>query len=198
MSEPPQPFIVVPASPDFAHIFDGDVARIRVSKRAREVGIVVLMPREVQPSTLMFAAYMWPQVLRDTRVTRIAVVLGIAAYATAQPLLGGCVRRMAEGKIHVEFFHEAHVEVGALNAWSEHRVARKRVTTDQLVRVCERYADRGDLRSAMLALRLAEESANLDVDLDEPAEPPKPKSETVRIRKSIEDVGARITADLVA
>jgi len=192
-----RPLLVVPSSPDFARVFDRDIARIRTSKTARDVGVVVLMPRDVQPSTLMFAAYMWPQVLRGTGVTRIAVVLGIAAYATAQPLLGGCVRRMADGKVQVEFFHEAHVEAGALIAWSERRLPRKRVTTDQLVRICERYAERGDLRSAMLALKLAEEGADLEDPADEPAEPPRPRAETVRIRKSSEDVG-RITADLVA
>jgi hypothetical protein len=193
-----RPLLVVPASPDFARVFDRDIARIRASKDAREAGIVVLMPRDIQPSTLMFAAYMWPQVLRDTGVTRIAVVLGIAAYATAQPLLGGCVRRMADGKIHVEFFHEAHVETGALAAWNERRLPRKRVTTDQLVRVCERYAERGDLRSAMLALKLAEESADLDDAIDEPADPPKPAAATARMRPSNVDVGGRITADLPA
>ena len=193
-----RPLLVVPSSPDFARVFDRDIARIRANNNARDIGVVVLMPRSVQPSTLMFAAYMWPQVLRDTGITRIAVVLGIAAYATAQPLLSGCVRRMADGKIHVDFFHEAHVEAGALLAWSERRLPRKRVTTDQLVRICERYAERGDLRSAMLALKLAEETANIDDPADEPAEPPKPKPETVRIRKSSEDLGGRITADLVA
>jgi hypothetical protein len=193
-----RPLLVVPGSPDFARVFDRDIARIRASKDAREAGIVVLMPRDIQPSTLMFAAYMWPQVLRDTGVTRIAVVLGIAAYATAQPLLGGCVRRMADGKIHVEFFHEAHVETGALAAWNERRLPRKRVTTDQLVRVCERYAERGDLRSAMLALKVAEESADLDDAIDEPADPPKPAAATARMRPSNVDVGGRITADLPA
>ncbi|HUS28004.1 MAG TPA: hypothetical protein VMZ53_05830 [Kofleriaceae bacterium] len=193
-----RPFVVVPASPDFARVFDRDIARIRSTERARELGVIVLMPRDVQPSTLMFAAYAWPQLLRGTGVTRIAVVLGIAAYAVAQPLLGGCVRRMADGGIHVEFMHEAHVESGALLAWSERRKPRRRVTTDQLVRVCERYADRGDLRSAMLALKLAEDSAELEDEADEPAEPPKPAQRTVRMRGSSEDIGGRITADLVA
>jgi hypothetical protein len=193
-----RPLVVVPSCPDFARVFDGDLERIRKSDIARDVGVIVLMPRDVQPTTLMFAAYMWPQVLRGTGVTRIAVVLGIAAYATAQPLLSGCVRRMADGKIHVEFFHEAHVESGALLAWAEHRAPRKRVTTDQLVRVCERYADRGDLRSAMLALKIAEENADLELNADEPAQPAKPVAKTARMRPSNVDVGARITADLPA
>ena len=193
-----QPFIVVPASPDFAHIFDRDIDRIRASKAAREVGIVVLMPRSVHPSTLMFAAYMWPQVLRGSGISRIAVVLGIAAYATAQPLLGGCARRMLEGAIRVEFFHEADVEAGAIAAWAERRTRRKRVTTDQLVRLCERYAERGDLKSAMLALQLAEETAGIGTT-DAPLEPSPAVGPTVRMRKSSEDlVGGRITAELVA
>jgi hypothetical protein len=198
MAKQQRPLLVVPSSPDFARVFDRDIERIRNNVQVREAGIVVLMPRDIQPSTLMFAAYMWPQVLRGTGVTRIAVVLGIAAYTTAQPLLCGCARRMADGKIHVEFFHEAHVESGALFAWTERRTARKRVTTDQLVRVCERYAERGDLRSAMLALKLAEENADLEMQADEPAEPPKPVAATVRMRASNVDVGARITADLPA
>jgi hypothetical protein len=198
MNEPsPQPFIVVPSSPDFAHIFDRDIARIRDSKRAKEVGIVVLMPRSVHPSTLMFAAYMWPQVLRGSGVGRIAVVLGIAAYASAEPLLGGCARRMLDGGIRVSFFHEAHVESGAIAAWAERRPLRKRVTTDQLVRICERYAERGDLKSAMLALKLAEENAGIDT-VDAPIEPAKPVGPTARMRKSSEDIGGRITAELVA
>jgi hypothetical protein len=197
MSESPQPFIVVPASPDFAHIFDRDIERIRKSKRAREVGIVVLMPRSVHPTTLMFAAYMWPQVLRGTGISRIAVALGIAAYATAQPLLGGCARRMLDGGIRVEFFHEGHVETGAIAAWAERRVRRKRVTTDQLVRICERYAERGDLKSAMLALQIAEETAAIDT-IDAPLEPSPAVGPTVRMRPTSDDVGGRITADLVA
>jgi hypothetical protein len=198
MNEQPQPFIVVPGSPDFAHIFDRDIVRIRASKRAREVGIVVLMPRSVHPSTLMFAAYMWPQVLKGTGISRVAVALGIAAYATAQPLLGGCARRMLDGGIRVEFFHEGHVEAGAIAAWAERRVRRKRVTTDQLVRICERYAERGDLKSAMLALQIAEESAAIDT-VDAPIEELRGRGPTVRMRKSSEeDVGGRITAELVA
>jgi len=192
-----QPFIVVPASPDFAHVFDRDIERIRASKRAREVGIVVLMPRSVHPSTLMFAAYMWPQVLRGTSVTRVAVVLGIAAYTTAKPLLGGCARRMLDSGIRIEFFHEAHVEAGSIAAWAERRVKRKRVTTDQLVRLCERYAERGDLKSAMLALQLAEETAAIDT-VDAPIDASPAVGPTVRMRKSDADVGGRITADLVA
>jgi hypothetical protein len=195
--QPPQPFIVVPASPDFAHIFDRDIERIRKSKRAREVGIVVLMPRSVHPTTLMFAAYMWPQVLRGSGVGRIAVVLGIAAYASAQPLLGGCARRMLDGGIRIEFFHEAHVEAGAIASWAEGRVRRKRVTTDQLVRLCERYAERGDLKSAMLALQLAEETACIDT-IDAPIEPSPAVGPTVRMRNSSEEIGGRITAELVA
>jgi hypothetical protein len=184
MTMQPRPLLVVPSSPDFARVFDRDIERIRKNEQVREAGIVVLMPRDVQPTTLMFAAYMWPQVLRGTGVTRIAVVLGIAAYTTAQPLLGGCARRMADGKIQVEFFHEAHVETGALFAWAERRTPRKRVTTDQLVRVCERYAERGDLRSAMLALKLAEENADLEMRADQPVEPPKPVTKTAEVRRS--------------
>lgn len=167
MSDRLHPFLVVPASPDFARVFDRDITRIKMAQRAREVGVVVLMPRDVQPATLMFAAMMWPQVLRGTGITRVAVVLHVGAFALAKPLLGGCARRMADAKIQVEFFHEAQVDNGALISWAERSRKRKRVTTDQLVKVCERYADRGDLRNAILALKLAEENAEADEAQDE-------------------------------
>lgn len=178
---------------------------MRIARRAKDVGVVVLMPREVQPATLMFAAMMWPQVLRGTGITRVAVVLHVGAYALAKPLLGGCQRRMADGKIAVEFFHEAQVDNGALLAWVERSQRRsKRVTTDQLVKVCERYADRGDLRNAMLALKLAEENADTDEAQDALAafvaeEVAKKKSmkaaATVQIRGSAEPP-RRETAEL--
>lgn len=166
MSDRAHPFLVVPTTADFAHVFDKDLARIRVAQRARDVGVVVLMPRTVQPATLMFAAMMWPNVLRGTGVVRVAVVLHIGAFAQAKPLLGGCQRRLHAGDLHVEFFHEAQVESGALTAWAERARRRKRVTTDQLVKVCERYAERGDLHNAILALRLAEENAEIDDAVD--------------------------------
>lgn len=167
MSDRLLPFLVVPASPDFAKVFDRDITRIKMAQRSRDVGVVVLMPRDVQPATLMFAAMMWPVVLRGTGITRVAVVLHVGAFALAKPLLAGCARRMADAKISVEFFHEVQVANGALSSWAERSRRRKRVTTDQLVKVCERYAERGDLRNAMLALKLAEENAEADEQQDE-------------------------------
>jgi len=199
-------FLVVPASPRIDRTFDAAMLeRIASDDRARTVGIVIIMPTGVMPNALMGAAHLWPFALRGTSVSRIAVVLGVASYALAEPILRACVRRMAEQQLSVTYFHEGHLESDQVRAWCEMRPARRRVTTDSLVKLGERYAERGDVSTLMHAIQLAERGAlrdERDGELAERVEKrtgPQAIGRTVRIRGGAvanEQPAGRATADL--
>src|SRR5690606_3704730 len=86
---------------------------------------------------------------------------GVEAYVIAEPVLGGCVRRMKEQGIALAYFHEGHLDTDQIRAWFEQRPPRRRVTTDMMVKLGERYMARGDHRAASHALRIAEATADL-------------------------------------
>jgi hypothetical protein len=152
-----KPLLVVPSSPNLARAFDDDLATIRISGRARRNGVVVIAPRETQPNALMAACRLWPAVLRDARVRRVAVVLSVEAYAVAEPLLRACVRCLKAHGVAVAYFHEGYLESDAIAAWFEQRKVRRRITSDSMIKLSERYAERGDARAAYHAIVLAEQ-----------------------------------------
>ncbi|HSD88772.1 MAG TPA: hypothetical protein VLB44_14695 [Kofleriaceae bacterium] len=201
-----RPFLVVPASPRIDRTFDAALLeRITADERARSSGVVIIMPTGVMPNALMGAAHLWPFTLRGTGVSRIAVVLGVASYSLAEPILRACVHRMAEQHISVTYFHEGHLESDQVRAWCEMRPARRRVTTDSLVKLGERYAERGDVSTLMHAISLAERGALRDEHDGELAERvdkrtgPQAIGRTVRIRGGAvagEQAAGRQTADL--
>jgi hypothetical protein len=154
-----KPLLVVPGSPDLARAFDGDLASLCVSGRARRNGIVVIAPRDTQPNALMAACQVWPALLRAARVRRVAVVLGVQAYAIAEPLLRACARCLKAHGVAVAYFHEGHLESDCIAAWFEQRKARRRITSDSMVKLSERYAERGDAKAAFHAIVLAEQIA---------------------------------------
>jgi hypothetical protein len=57
-----KPLLVVPRTMNLSRAFDDDVESIRMSHRARRNGIVVIAPRETQPSALLAASHLWPAV----------------------------------------------------------------------------------------------------------------------------------------
>lgn len=177
--------LVVPRSTKIAHAFDGPLLqRMRRDPRAQHAGVLVIMPTTLTPPQLMCAASTWPQLLRkEAGVTRIAIVLGIAAYATNESILRGCVRTAAARRVELVFFHEAQLATDVVRAWCQRRLPRrKRVTTDSLVKLGERYAERNDVTGATHAFELAERAAR-----EEPELPPEPfwrgQTHTVNLRK---------------
>lgn len=154
-----KPLLVVPRTANIARAFDDDSDFIRFSHRARRNGIVVIAPRETTPNALMASAQLWPPVLRELGVTRVAVVLSVQAFTVAEPLLRGCVRCLKAHGLAVTYFHEGHLDSDHIAAWFEQRKARRRITTDSMVKLSERYAERGDARAAYHAIVIAEQLA---------------------------------------
>jgi hypothetical protein len=152
----PRPLLVVPRTTNLAQAFDEDAPSIRVSERALRTGLIVLAPRETSPAALMVSCQMWPFVLRSMGVVRVAVVLSVKTYMLAEPLLRTCTRWMKAHKLIVGYFHEGHLESDQIRAWFEHRRARRRLTTDAMMKLSERYIERGDVRGAYHAVELAE------------------------------------------
>lgn len=149
-----KPVLVIPKSAQVSQMLETEP--LSIEPRAQRIGIVVVAPRTLRPADLMVACHFWPKVLRPAGVSRVAVVLGLETYLNAEPILRGCQRRMKEQGVIVEYFHEAHLESDQIDAWFEQRRPRRRVTTDALMRLSERYAARGDIRTACHAVRLAE------------------------------------------
>lgn len=151
-----RPFVVVPSTMNLAQAFDDDAAAIRVSERALRTGVCVLAPRETTPHALVVSCQMWPFVLRSMGVRRVAVVLGVETYMIAEPLLRTCTRSLKARRLAVAFFHEGHLESDQIGAWFERRRARRRVTSDAMIKLSERYIARGDIRGAYHAIEIAE------------------------------------------
>lgn len=175
--------LVVPRSTQITHAFDATLLqRLRRDPRAQHNGVLVIMPTTATPQAITSAAALWPQLLRKRAgVTRLAIVLGIAAYANAEPVLAQCVRVAAARRVELVFFHEAQLATDVVRAWCQRRrPRRKRVTTDTFVKLGERYLERNDLSGANHALELAERAAR-----DEPEpEPMWPgQTQTVSLRK---------------
>lgn len=163
-------YLVVPETTTLTEVFDRElVGHIRRDGRAVRNGVLVIMPKDVTPAQIMSAASAWSEALfRQAYVTRIALVLGITAYSNAEPILPGCVQEAAAQRVQLTFFHEGHLETDAVRAWSDRRAARsRRVSTDALVKLAERYVDRGDVQGAIHAYRIAEENAKLDEETSE-------------------------------
>jgi hypothetical protein len=152
-----RPLLVIPCSRVVAHMLDA--APLAASARARDIGIVVLMPRHTHASDLFAACFFWPKILNEAGVARVAVVLHVEAYARAEPLLPNSRQRMKDLGVAVRYFHEGHLESDQIRAWFEQRRPRRRVTSDTLIKLSHRYAIRGDFRSARHARQLAEAAA---------------------------------------
>jgi hypothetical protein len=144
---------------NLAQAFDDDAAAIRASERALRTGILVLAPRETTPHALMVSCQMWPFVLRSLGVTRVAIVLGVETYMLVEPLLRTCTRCLKAHKLGIAFFHEGHLESDQIGAWFDRRRARRRVTSDAMIKLSERYIQRGDVRGAYHAIEIAEKLA---------------------------------------
>ena len=154
-----KPLLVVPRTTNLARVFDDDFESIRGADRASRNGIVVIAPRETQPSALMGSSHLWPPVLRALGVARVAVVLSVQAYVAAEAWLRACTRCLKAHGIVVAYFHEGHLDGDHIAAWFEQRKARRRVTTDSMIKLSERYAARGDARAAYHAIVIAEQLA---------------------------------------
>jgi hypothetical protein len=153
-----KPLLVVPKT-NLAHAFDDDLESIRVSQCAQRSGIVVIAPRETQPNALMASSHFWPPVLHAVGVTRVAVVLSVQAFVRAEPLLRACMRCLKAHRITVTYFHEGHLDGDHIAAWFEQRKVRRRLTSDSMIKLSERYAQRGDRRAALHAIMIAEQLA---------------------------------------
>lgn len=152
-----KPLLVVPRTTNLTRAFDDDLETIRVSLRARRNGVVVIAPRETQPSALMASSHVWPAVLQALDVRRVALVLSVQAYAMAARLLRSCTRCLQAHGISAAYFHEGHLDGDHIAAWFERRKARRRLTTDSMIKLSERYAERGDARAAYHAIVIAEQ-----------------------------------------
>lgn len=149
----------MPKTRNLSRAFDEDLAAIRASPRALRNGVVVLAPRATEPPALMVSCQMWPFVLRSIGIRRVAVVLGVQSYLTAEPMLRTCVRCMKRHRVAIAFFHEGHLASDHIQAWFDRRKAERHVTSDLLRALGARYAERGDTRGAYHALELAEKLA---------------------------------------
>ena len=149
-----KPLVIVPKSPQVAQMLHGHA--LSLEPRAQRAGIVVIAPRNMKPADLMVACHFWPPVLCESRVSRIAVVLAVEAYVQGKGVLMACKSKLFEHGITIEYFHEGHLDSDQIRAWFENRKPRKRVSTDTLVKLAERYTARGDIRAAQHALRIAE------------------------------------------
>lgn len=151
-----RPQLVIPRSPKITTALD---AASLASSRAREVGILVLMPRRTTAADLFAACFFWPRTLAKAGVPRVGVVLHVEAYVRAEVLLPDCRQRMNDLGVTIRYFHEGHLESDQIHAWFEQRRPRRRVTSDALIKLANRYAIRGDARSARHARELAEAAA---------------------------------------
>jgi hypothetical protein len=149
-----RPQLVIPRSREVARMLDA--TSLAGSRRARDIGIMLLMPRHAPASDLVAACYFWPKVLTEAGVARVAAVLHVEAYVRAAALLPRCRSRMNELGVTIQYFHEGHLESDQIRAWFEQRSPRRRVTSDSLIKLSQRYAIRGDVRSARHARQLAE------------------------------------------
>jgi hypothetical protein len=157
-----KPLLVIPRSTDIKSMLDLDM--LLAAPRAQRIGVIVILPRDVRPADVMTAAHAWPATLVRAGVSRLAVLLGVAAYVDARPLLRGCQYKLAERAIDATFFHEGHLESDEIRAFFEQRRPRRRVTTDALIKLSHRYALRRDARGATSARRLGEAAARLESD----------------------------------
>lgn len=155
-----RPMLVIPKSINVAHMFDSElIDTMHCSDRAQRNGIVIIMPRDTRPSALMATCYLWPNALREAGVTRVALVLGVAAYGVAEPLLRGCARQMSGLGITITYFHEGHLESDQIRAWFERRKSNQQVSPRTMIELGDRYAQRGDIRGAVHAVKIAEQLA---------------------------------------
>jgi hypothetical protein len=154
-----KPLLVIPAASNVAAMLDRDV--LVSTSRAQRIGVVVIPPRHMRPADVMAAAHLWPSTLRPAGVSRLAVILGVEAYVNARAIVPGCQHKLHEAGIAAAYFHEGHLESDQIRAFFEARKPRRRVTTDALIKLSQRYALRGDIRSATHARRLAESVASV-------------------------------------
>lgn len=149
-----KPVVYVPRSNQVARMIE--VEALSIMPRAQRVGVCLIAPRAIRPAELMASCMFWPKQLAAAGVRRVAVVLGTEAYVWARPVLASCRCRMGQHRVAVEYFHEGHLESDQIAAWFEERKPRRRVTSDSLIKLSQRYAERGDVRAATNAARLAE------------------------------------------
>lgn len=154
-----KPLLVIPRTSYVATMLDLEL--LVSTPRAQRTGVIVIPPRHVRPADVMAAAHLWPSTLRLAGVTRLAVVLGVEAYNLARAILPGCQHKLGDAGIASAFFHEGHLESDQICAFFEARKPRRRVTTDALIKLSQRYALQGDIRSATHARRLAESVASV-------------------------------------
>lgn len=154
-----KPLLLLPRASHVAAMLD--VELLMSTPRAQRVGVIVILPRHVRPVDVMAGAHLWPSTLRHAGVSRLAVILGVEAYVLARALVPGCQHKLHEGGIDAAYFHEGHLESDQIPAFFEARKPRRRVTTDALIKLSQRYALRGDIRSATHARRLAEAVASV-------------------------------------
>lgn len=154
-----KPLLVIPRSSHIAGMLDLEL--LVSTSRAQRTGVVVIAPRHLRPADVMAAAHLWPATLRLAGVSRLAVLLGVEAFNLARAILPGCQHKLHDAGIQAAYFHEGHLESDQICAFFEARTPRRRVTTDSLIKLSQRYALRGDIRSATHARRLAESAANL-------------------------------------
>lgn len=152
-----KPVVYVPRSNEVSRMIE--VEALCITPRAQRVGLCLIAPRMIRPAELMASCMFWPKQLAACGVKRACVVLSAEAFLLARPMLASCRSRMAEHGIAIEYFHEGHLESDQIAAWFEQRKPRRRVTSDSLVKLGQRYAERGDVRAATHALRLAEIAA---------------------------------------
>jgi hypothetical protein len=152
-----KPVVYVPRSNEVSRMIE--VEALSITPRAQRVGLCLIAPRTIRPAELMASCMFWPKQLATAGVKRVCVVLSAEAYIMAHPMLASCRSRMAEYGIAIEYFHEGHLESDQILAWFEERKPRRRVTSDSLIKLSQRYAERGDVRAANHAVRLAELAA---------------------------------------
>jgi hypothetical protein len=154
-----KPLLVIPNTSHVAAMLD--IELLVSTPRAQRIGVVVIPPRHLRAADVMAAAHLWPPTLSRAGVSRIAVILGVEAYVLARAILPGCQYKLHESRIDAAYFHEGHLESDQICAFFETRKPRRRVTSDSLIKLSQRYALRGDIRSATHARRLAESAASV-------------------------------------
>jgi hypothetical protein len=154
-----KPLLVIPSTSNVGAMLD--IENLVSTPRAQRIGVVIILPRHMRPADVMAAAHLWPAMLRRAGISRLAVILGVEAYLNARAILPGCRHKLHEAGIDAAYFHEGHLESDQIRAFFEARKPRRRVTTDALIKLSQRYALRGDIRSATHARRLAESVASV-------------------------------------
>ena len=154
-----KPLLVIPRMSQVSAMLDLEL--LVSTPRAQRTGVIVIAPRHVRPADVMAAAHLWPSTLRLAGVSRLAVILGVEAYSLARAIIPGCQHKLNDAGIEAAFFHEGHLESDQICAFFEARKPRRRVTADALIKLSQRYALRGDIRSATHARRLAESVASV-------------------------------------